>query len=143
MSRGTHWLAGAALAALLSVTPALASGHRTLPSAEAQVQVVLPPAQPLTALGAAPLSAEAGQLRSYQMARAPVGTLSNATLLPATSQAVGFQVSKADGGQHRLLTWAAAGAAIGAIWGLIDEDPVEKALIGGVVGAGLSFVVRH
>jgi hypothetical protein len=43
----------------------------------------------------------------------------------------------------RHVQWAIAGAAIGAIVGVIDDDPLGKALIGGAVGFGLSFVVRR
>ena len=105
----------------------------------------MPGAPALTALNAPAATADptALELRPVQMASVPFNTLSTATLLPAKSQAVGFQMSSRHFGGNRHLTYAIAGAAIGAIAGAIGSDPAGKALIGAAVGFGLSYAVSR
>jgi hypothetical protein len=146
MWRGIRYFLGSAAVVLLSVSTALAADD-SASSNSSTWQAVSAPAPVLTALDSARPAAEppALQLRPVQLARAPIYTLSSSTLLPAGAPAIGFQTSarRARGGMNRRVQWAIAGAAIGAIVGAIDDDPLGKALIGGVVGFGLSYVVRR
>jgi len=145
MWRGVSYLLGSTAAILLSISTALAAGSST-PSNPSEWQAISAPAPVLTALNTAPAATDpqALQLRPVQMARAPIYTLSNATLIPAGTQTIGFQRSGNHvGGMNRSVQWAIGGAAIGAIIGAIGNDPVGKALIGGAVGFGLSYVVRR
>jgi hypothetical protein len=145
MWRGVRYLLGSTVAILLSVSTALAA-DRAASSNPSEWQAVSAPAPVLTALNptAPATEQQALQLRPVHLARAPSYTLSNAVLLPAGTQTIGFQRSaNRAGGMSRSVQWAIAGAAIGAIVGLIDEDPLGKALIGGAVGFGLSYVIRR
>jgi len=145
MWRGVRYLLGSSTVILLSVSTALAAGSSTS-SSPSEWQAISTPAPVLTALNPAQPTADAQplQLRPVQMARAPIYTLSNATLIPAGTQTIGFQrLGNRAGGMNRSVQWAIAGAAIGAIIGVIGNDPLDKALIGGAVGFGLSYVVRR
>src|SRR5438067_708809 len=147
MCSSLRWLTVSVLATLVIVSPVLADVS-TGPNPDLQLTVTAPGAAPLTALqpaSTASADATALQLRPVQIARAPFNTLSTTTLLPAGTQSVGFQMSgqRADAGMSRRVHWAIAGAAIGAIVGAIDTDPLGKAAIGAVVGFGLSYVVRR
>ncbi len=77
-----------------------------------------------------------------QLASVPAYTGFDTTLLATQTQPL-LQLERQQGGMNRHVQWAIYGAAIGLIVGLIDEDPIEKGLIGGVVGFGLSFVIAR
>jgi len=145
MWRGVRYLLGSTAAILLTVSTAMAADGSSS-SQTGEWQAVNSPAPVLSALHTAPPTTDSQtlQLRPVQIARTPIYTLSDATLLPAGTQTIGFQRSgNGVGGMNRSVQWAVAGAAIGAIVGLIDDDPFGKALIGGAVGFGLSYVVRR
>jgi hypothetical protein len=145
MWRGARYLLGSTAVILLSISTALASDN-SVSSNPSEWQAVSAPAPVLTALNPAQPTAASQplQLRPVQLARAPIYTLSNAALLPAGTQTIGFQRSgNSARGMSRPVQWAIAGAAIGAIVGAIDDDPLGKALIGGVVGFGLAYVIRR
>jgi hypothetical protein len=147
MCSSLRWLAVSVFVTLMAVSPVLADVS-TGPNPDLQLTVATPGPAPLTALqpaSTAAADATALQLRPVQIARTPFNTLSTTTLLPAGTQAVGFRMSgqRADAGMGRRIHWAIAGAAIGAIVGAIDDDPLGKAAIGAVVGFGLSYVVRR
>jgi hypothetical protein len=140
MVRGVRWLLAAAAVTLLSVSTALAAPTT---SGEVDWTVTMPAPAGVTALQ--PATVEAGtatlQLRPVQIARVPGYGLTNSTLFSTGSQAVGFQTGRSNAWGNRHVQWAVYGAAIGAIIGLIDEDPFQNALIGGAIGFGLSFIV--
>jgi hypothetical protein len=141
MSRGTHWFAGAVLAALLSVSPALAAGDTR--AADVDWTAVRPSPTVAAALQAPASGMETPslELRPVQIAYSPTYGLSSSTLLSAGNQAVGFQAKRANANRH--VQWAIYGAAIGLVIGLIDDDPVQNALIGGAIGFGLSYVISR
>lgn len=143
MSRGTLWFVGAALAALFSVSPVLAAPGTS--AADVEWTAVQPSPAVATALQAPTSGTERPslELRPVQMVYAPTYGLSNSTLLSAGNQTVGFQARRADGWGNRHVQWAVYGAAIGLVIGLLDDDPVQNALIGGAIGFGLSYVVRR
>jgi hypothetical protein len=77
-------------------------------------------------------------LQPVQLARVPSYSVTTPTLLATGAQPIQFQ---GRGMQNRHVRWALTGAAIGLIVGLLDEDPVENALLGAGIGFGLSFVI--
>jgi hypothetical protein len=144
MLRGVRCFLGSLSVILLSMSAAVAAEPPA--SAEGGAwKAVNPPAPVLTALEpAAPAAASTPtlELRPVRMASAPLYTLSGASLLPAESQAVGFRTSnRAGGGMSRHVQWMIGGAVIGLIVGAVDGDPLGKAVIGGAIGFGLSYVV--
>jgi hypothetical protein len=81
------------------------------------------------------------QLEPVQVARVPSYSVTTPTVLAAGAQPIGSQGGS--GAQNRHVRWALTGAAIGLAVGLIDgDDVIERTLIGGGIGFGLSFVLR-
>jgi hypothetical protein len=148
MCSSLRWLAASVFAALMIISPVLAADTRTISSTDLRVTVMAPGVPSLTALQPASTTRAAAaslQLAPVQIASVPFNTLSTATLLPVETQAVGFRMSgrRASGGMDHHITWLIGGACIGAIVGAIDSDPIGKAVIGGAVGFGLSYVVER
>lgn len=133
MSSWLRWLALCVFVTLFTMVPAFAATEPAAPAG--QLELAAP----------APQSAETpiGQLQPVRLVKAPSYTLTTPTLLAAGSQPFGQVTRQAGTRGQRAIQWALIGAAIGLAWGLIDDDPVEKALIGGVVGFGLSYIVRY
>src|SRR5207249_1868120 len=111
-----RYLLGSVAMILLSISAALAADPSGTAGSDSW-RAVSPPAPALTALGPASVAMPAPTapaLRPVRLARAPLYTLSTASLLPAESQAIGFRTSgnRAGGGMSHHVQWAIAGAAI-------------------------------
>jgi len=145
MCRWIRWFTLSVFAALMAVPPVLAANEQAPAARDAQLTLTTPAAAPLPALQPVTTAAAekpALQLRPVLATRAPFESDWNTTLVSVSSQSLGLQASRARGTNDHV-RWAIAGAAIGAIIGAVDDDPLGKALIGGAVGFGLSYVVRR
>src|SRR5436309_2622426 len=115
MSRWNHCSTLTVLAAMTAATPALAA---TGPGAK--------DTQPVVAVTAPAADSSARASQPVLTARAPFTTVWNSTLLSANSQAMGLRSSRTATSNH--VQWAIAGAAVGAIVGVIADDPLRDAL---------------
>jgi len=137
-----HWLRWAAIslfAVLVAVSPALAATDTPQSFNDLKLTLPAPTVQPGSSGAVNPTEL---QLPPMQLASVPAYTGFDTTLLATQTQPL-LQLERQQGGMNRHVQWAIYGAAIGLIVGLIDEDPIEKGLIGGVVGFGLSFVIAR
>jgi hypothetical protein len=139
MFRCLCWPAVLLLAALAFASPALAANDTTNPSGDFQLTLRTTVVPPAPSAGSNPTEL---QLRPMQLATVPPYTGFDTTLLATQTQPL-LQLERQQGGMNRHVQWAIYGAAIGLIVGLIDDDPIEKGLIGGVVGFGLSYVIAR
>lgn len=146
MSHCLRWSALLAVVVLMSVSSALAANELAPPAGNFQLTLRTSGTVRATALQsttAATVGRPILQLRPMTLNRAPIDA--RTTLLAAAPDTLSLQTPerRANNVANRHVQWAIYGAAIGAIVGAIDSDPLEKAAIGAVVGFGLSYVVRR
>ena len=145
MARWFPWFTLSAFAALMAVSPVLAANEQTPSARGAQVTLNTPAAvqqpalQPVTNTAA---DKSTLKLKPMLTTRAPFETVWNTTLLAASSQSMGLRASRARGTNDHI-RWTITGAAVGAIVGLIADDPLRDAAIGAAVGFGASYVIQR
>jgi hypothetical protein len=147
MYRCLRWSAFSLFTALIAVSPVLAANDGA--TSRGEFQLTLPSSAALSAPASLPTPTGVAnpselQLRPMRLASVPAYTGFDTTLLATQSQPL-LQLSdqRAQGVMSRPVQWAIYGAAIGLVVGLIDEDPFERALIGGAIGFGLGYVIRR